>query len=51
MKRLEARGVNMALVWNQAELSKNAQAALKIAVENAKVKKARARRHAKALAP
>jgi hypothetical protein len=27
----------MALIWNQAELSRNAQDALKIAVENAKV--------------
>jgi len=38
VKRLEARGVNMALVWNQAELSKNAQDALALAVARTKDK-------------
>mmetsp|Transcript_9011 Transcript_9011/g.20297 ORF Transcript_9011/g.20297 Transcript_9011/m.20297 type:complete len:521 (+) Transcript_9011:249-1811(+) len=38
VKRLEARGVNMELVWNQAELSPNARKALTVAVKQAKNK-------------
>lgn len=38
IKRLEARGVNMDLIWNQAELSANAQRAIKSAVERAKAR-------------